>query len=114
MVSKAATLAGTAACLLGMAWYLPRRIKRSAAKRQREKLLECKSSCRRASWSSDAPVDRELMQLVLERFFIQREMIESRVWQYYLVDSRAQADDPNAESVVAEASFQGHRIMEAY
>eukprot|EP00611_Tribonema_gayanum_P025681 TRINITY_DN5920_c0_g1_i1.p1 TRINITY_DN5920_c0_g1~~TRINITY_DN5920_c0_g1_i1.p1 ORF type:complete len:137 (-),score=12.54 TRINITY_DN5920_c0_g1_i1:690-1100(-) len=56
-----AALAGTAVCLLGAAWYVPRCVKRSIAKRRRQRVGEL-------TWSTSAPVDREVIQVALEQF----------------------------------------------
>ncbi|KAG5176707.1 hypothetical protein JKP88DRAFT_249346 [Tribonema minus] len=109
MLNRAA-IAGAAACLLGAAWYLPRRIKRGKAQLERERSkLEGKSRSSKASWACDAPVDAEWFQLVLERFEMQGEAIDSaRKW---LDESVLRGVRPHMESQAAGVCAEVHQLM---
>ncbi|KAG5181534.1 hypothetical protein JKP88DRAFT_246283 [Tribonema minus] len=74
MIAKAVLL-GTAACLLGAAWYAPRRARRCRRKHKQEGQLT-KASTRETAWALTA-ADAEWVQLVFQRFVIHQEMADS-------------------------------------
>ncbi|KAG5177063.1 hypothetical protein JKP88DRAFT_249104 [Tribonema minus] len=81
MIGRKVFLA-TAACLLGAAWYAPRRARRRT-KRKPKTQLETKNSSREEAWALSAPVDAEWIQLVLQRLAIHGRMAESYMTEAY-------------------------------